>query len=48
MDISTERKSNFNLTYLAIIILILIVILYLVMKPSSRKQEVIRVNLMVI
>ena len=45
MDISSERKPNFNLTYLAIIILILIVMLYLVMKPSSRKQEVTRLNL---
>lgn len=42
---NSERKSNFSLMYLAIIILILIVMLYLVMKPSSIKKEVTRENL---
>ena len=45
MDVNSERKSNFNLMYLAIIILILIVMLYLVMKPSSRIQDDTRINL---
>lgn len=45
MDRQNERKSNFNLMYLAIIIMILIVMLYLVMKPASKKQEVTRINL---
>ena len=45
MDVNSERKSNFNLTYLAIIILILIVILYLVMRPLTSKQEGSRINL---
>jgi hypothetical protein len=40
-----EGRSNFNLTYMAIIILILVVILYLVLKPGSGKQEVTRINL---
>lgn len=45
MDSGDDKKSNFSLTYLAIIILILIVMLYLVMRPSSRKQEVTKINL---
>jgi hypothetical protein len=45
MNEERERKSNFNLIYLFVIVLILIFVFYEVIRPSTRKQEVTRINL---
>jgi hypothetical protein len=45
MNEEFNRKYNFNLVYFIIIIMILVLIAYLVMRPSTGKQEVTRINL---
>jgi hypothetical protein len=45
MNEEFNRKYNFNLIYFIVIIMILVLIAYLVMRPSTGKQEVTRINL---